>query len=116
MPSFEIILRLTLQLFGNRIQNLRYAPQYLERNFSSEGHYTVKRRNLRQVPGGRNHLLTRVESDQSFQCLAISNLRLRHRPERIRQLLDGRLDFQWCVGGKAHQEAGLRFIGSVQRR
>jgi hypothetical protein len=33
MPAFEIILRLPLQFFGNRIQNHRYAPQDLKREF-----------------------------------------------------------------------------------
>lgn len=47
---------------------------------------------------------------------AIRNLRLRHRPKRVRQLLDRHLDFERCVCGKAHQEAGLRIAGSVQRR
>ncbi|MBP2444032.1 hypothetical protein JOH51_001471 [Rhizobium leguminosarum] len=35
MPSFEVILRLTLQLLGNGIQNHQLAPQYQERQFLS---------------------------------------------------------------------------------
>jgi hypothetical protein len=35
MPSFEIIFRLTLRLFGDGIRNHRYASQHPERELSS---------------------------------------------------------------------------------
>lgn len=49
MSALEVIFRLTLPLFGNGIEDHRYASQLWERNFSSDGRHRVKRENLRQA-------------------------------------------------------------------
>lgn len=49
MASFEILLRLALQLLRYGIQNRGYAPLHGERNFSRVGHHAVNHKNLRQA-------------------------------------------------------------------
>ncbi|MOA17720.1 hypothetical protein D3C78_1379870 [compost metagenome] len=52
VASFEIVLRLVLQLLCYGIRNHGHAPLHGERNFSRVGQHAVNYKNLRQAPHG----------------------------------------------------------------